>query len=272
MVTKLLPNTLEGLKWGLENFDAIETDIRLSKDGDLVIHHDPVTSDGKIVADMTLSELKSDGLFLFSDFLNDPEINSKVKSGKHLWVELKPNCDGKKSVRKQIAYKLYAQILKEIDDSGFGTGNINILSFAKDLLNPIAKENVLPCYPILPNINECNPRFITLQGLPRVLNKSLRSHMNDCVENNYRGILFARQYIMGIFSLRHPSYSKLISLMDDLKIELGSNLGSVELESEYPLFHRFSDKTSIFPRYAKKGEGQIIAHRGTGTKGITISD
>ncbi|MFV2014930.1 MAG: glycerophosphodiester phosphodiesterase, partial [Candidatus Heimdallarchaeota archaeon] len=153
-MTKLQPNTLEGLRWGLKNFDAIETDIRLSKDGDLVIHHDPVTADGKIIAEMTLAELKSDGLFLFNEFLNDPEIRSKVKSGKSLWIELKPNCSGKKSIRKQIAEKLYSQLLRELDETKFGTDNINILSFARDLLDPLAREDLFPCYPILPNINE----------------------------------------------------------------------------------------------------------------------
>ncbi|MHA2278878.1 MAG: hypothetical protein ACXAC2_24120, partial [Candidatus Kariarchaeaceae archaeon] len=161
---------------------------------------------------------------------------------------------------------------KELDETQFPKENIRILSFSKDLLDPIVREGLFPCYPILPSINECNPKFITLQGLPRVLFKSLKSHIIDSVNNKYKGVLFARQYIFGPISLRHPSYMTLVKLMDEYNIELGSNLGAVELESEYVRFHRFSDKTDIYPRTAKKGEGQIIAHRGTGTKGITISD
>jgi glycerophosphoryl diester phosphodiesterase len=269
---KLLPNTLDGLKWGLNNFDGVEFDIRLSKENDLVIHHDPITSERKIIAKMSINELKNNNLFLFQDFLNDEDILSAVSSGRTLWIELKPNCKGKKIESKSIAEKMYRQIINELEATKFPKNNIRILSFSKDLLDPIAQDGTFPCYPILPSINECNPKFITLQGLPRVIFKSLKSHIIEATQKNYRGVLFARQYIFGPIALRHPSYQNLVKMMDEYDIELGSNLGSVELEPEFERFHRFSDKTHIFPRFSKKGHGQIIAHRGTGTKGINISD
>ncbi|MHA2403810.1 MAG: glycerophosphodiester phosphodiesterase family protein, partial [Candidatus Kariarchaeaceae archaeon] len=39
---KLEPNSIDGLLWGLENFDGVEFDVRLSQDNKLVINHDPI--------------------------------------------------------------------------------------------------------------------------------------------------------------------------------------------------------------------------------------
>ncbi|OLS18613.1 MAG: hypothetical protein HeimC2_44250 [Candidatus Heimdallarchaeota archaeon LC_2] len=270
IVKKLLPNTLEGLKWGLTHFDGVEFDIRLSGQRSLVIHHDPITVDDKLISSMKNSDLKANNLFLLEELLMDKDIISSLKNGKYLWIELKPNCEGKKNKSRLIADKLYSQLINELDNTKFPKKNIRILSFSKDLLDPVAQDNELKAYPILPYINECNMKFVLFKALPRVIYRSLKSHLEECVRKNYKGVLFARQYILGPLALRHPSYEKLTELMSQMDLELGSNLGKVELESEFPLFHRFSDKTDKYPRLAKKGEGQIIAHRGTGTKGVLI--
>lgn len=270
IMTKLLPNTLDGLKWGLENFDGVEFDIRLSGNDNLVIHHDPVTADNKLISSMNENDLKSNNMFLLNEFFMHTDVISSVKNGKYLWIEIKPNCEGKNNVSSAIADKLYSQLMNELDETKFPKENIRILSFSKDLLDPVAQDNELKAYPILPYINECNLNFVAAKALPKIIFRSLKSHMEECLTKNYQGVLFARQYIMGLLSLRHSSYQKLTELMSKMDLELGSNLGNVELESHFPLFHRFTDKTTQYPRYAKSGEGQIIAHRGTGTKGIII--
>jgi hypothetical protein len=96
--------------------------------------------------------------------------------------------------------------------------------------------------------------------------------MKNAVTENYNGLLFAKQYLLGIFSLRHPKYEKIVELMDETGIELGTNLGNIDLETDYNRLHRFSDETEKYPRHAIKGEGLIIAHRGTGIKGLDIAE
>lgn len=113
--------------------------------------------------------------------------------------------------------------------------------------------------------------FIVFRAIKYVLKHSLKWHIENTYFSNYQGILFARQYLMGILSLRHQSYSEINELIQETGVELGSNLGKIELEAKYPELHRFTDKTHVYPRLANKGEGEIIAHRGTGTKGIIIS-
>ena len=128
---KLLPNTLEGLKWGLTHFDGVEFDIRLSGQGSLVIHHDPITVDDKLISSMKNSDLKANNLFLLEELLMDKDIISSLKNGKYLWIELKPNCEGKNNKSRSIADKLYSQLINELDNTKFPKKNIRILQPCK---------------------------------------------------------------------------------------------------------------------------------------------
>ncbi|MHA2254410.1 MAG: glycerophosphodiester phosphodiesterase [Candidatus Kariarchaeaceae archaeon] len=267
---KLFPNTIEGLIWGMQNFDGIEFDIRLTEDNVLVIHHDPILADNKVIADLSAQTMKSYHIPLFSEFLQNKNVQELVTSGKSLWIELKPNCKGKDRVDRDIAIDLYNAFMKDINQSGISRETIRIISFSLDLLDPFAETSNYPVCSLLPNINECNQDFLLLKALPKVIRHSLKWHIQQAIERNYAGVLFARQFLMGFFSYRHPSYAKMIELMDEFNINLGTNLGNQALEAKYPKLHRFTDDMSTFPRFSKEGEGQIIAHRGTGTKGVKI--
>jgi hypothetical protein len=267
---KLEPNSIDGLLWGLENFDGVEFDVRLSQDNKLVIHHDPILTTGEIIADLSSDIIQKQGVPLLSDFFQNEKLRALVKSIKTLWIELKPNCVNGRKIDQAIALDIFQEINKEIEFHNIPRGSIRILSFSKHLLEPFANAGDIPAYPIIPSINECNYRFLVVKAVANVLFRSLEWHMNDAIKRNFAGILFARQYLMGPISLRHPSYAKMIKLITESGIELGTNLGTKTLESTYPILHRFTDDMSHFPRFANENEGQIIAHRGTGTKGITI--
>ena len=155
---KLLQNTVEGLLFGLNNFDGIETDIRITKDKGLVIHHDPMLKDGTFLVDLTVDELKERGVPSLEDFFSHPDLQGLLKKGKVLWIETKPNCKGKFPVKREIAQDIYDEFTKLVEQYNIPRDNIHILSFAKELLQPFIKD--YKPYPILPYVNECDQRWI----------------------------------------------------------------------------------------------------------------
>lgn len=268
----LKPNTIEGLKWGLKNFDGIETDLRLTKENQLVIHHDPVLKSGEPVKGLTINELKSKGVPPFRDFIQDPEVLRLAKNGKRFLLELKPNCSGKAALTKEIAGDMTRALKKELDEAGFPFDQITVISFQEELLLPLVEE--FQCAPLLPTLNECEvveiSGFTYLKLLGKFFKKRLPSYLKSANKKGFRGVYTAREYFVGGLSRYHGSYRKKLQIASDLEIELGTNLGSVEKEPEFPELLRVTDLTFKHPRHAKKGEGPIIAHRGTGTKGVTL--
>lgn len=268
----LEPNTIDGLLFGMNNFDSIETDIRLTKDDKLLLHHDPFDKFGRYISEMTMEQCLKHGLPSLTQLLEHKEIHDLAVKGKKMWIEFKPNCQNKKSIHTEIVTKLYDKFVEEVDQSGIKRDAIKILSFQQEFLNPVAEDDIFPAYLIHPYINECNNDYIMLKAFPRIIRHNIKWQIKDAMKKNFKGVLIARQYLMGPISLLNPTYDKLCDLMDSTGMEIGTNLGSVELEKIFPRFHRFSDKTQKYPRYAKKGEGLIVAHRGTGTKGVNIPD
>ncbi len=253
----------------MKNFDGVEFDIRLSKDKELVIHHDHVISSKEIISELESEKLKSQGVPLLKDFFQYENARQQIKSGKALWIELKPNCNNLIRESQEISEDIFQSLMNAIDDFKVPRSSVKILSFSEELLTPFALEGDFPVYQIIPDINECSYKFRIVKALVYILRNSLTWHISKAQEKKYSGVLFARQYLMGLIRLRHPSYTKMKLYIHD-GFELGTNLGNVDLESKYPLLHRFTDNTGIFPRFAKNGEGQIIAHRGTGIKGIKL--
>ncbi|MHA2402112.1 MAG: hypothetical protein ACXADH_03895, partial [Candidatus Kariarchaeaceae archaeon] len=236
----------------------------------LVINHDPILTTGEVIADLASDIIQKQGVPLLSDFFQNEKIRTLLNSNKTLWIELKPNCVKKRKIDQTIAIDIFQELNKEIEFHNILHDSIRILSFSKDLLEPFASAGDIPVYPIIPPINECNYRFLVVKAISYVLFRSLKREISDAIQRNYAGILFARQYLMGPISILHPSYDNMNNLIKETGIELGTNLGTKTLESTYPMLHRFTDDMSHFPRFANENEGQIIAHRGTGTKGITI--
>ncbi len=269
---KLLPNTVEGLRWGLENFDGVEFDIRLTADDKLVIHHDPVTSAGNVIRERTQEELSDGGLPKLEEFFQDRKIQQSIRDGKTLFIELKPDCIGGKLTVEGLGVRFRKAFDTVFNSTGLPSEEIRFLSFQKRLLDSFSDS--YKTYPILPEVDECKTYSsdlkMLLAYLPKVVGKSLKKHLKEAGERGYAGVFFARQYLFGPTKVFHPSYKKLVKLSREMGLDVGTNLGDYTLEPSYPALFRFSDQTSVYPRHAGKGEGKIIAHRGTGTKGVEI--
>ncbi len=275
MITQIMyiaPNSVDGLLWGLKNFDGIETDLRLSKNHEIFIHHDPFLEDGRYLSDLSSAQLSELGIPKLSDFFNLPTVKDYADKGKRFLLELKPNCNGKKSVVFEIRQRFRESFDQVVETSGVNPESITIISFSEVLLD--AFVDTYKCVPLLPSLNECESLKITrwryLKLMGKFLSNRLPSYMKYAKKKGYHGVYFAREYIMGGLSRWHGSYSSKIALAKELELELGTNTGSASKDPVYPELLRVTDDTSIFPRHASEGEGKIIAHRGTGTKGVHV--
>ncbi len=266
------PNTIDGLHWGLKNFDGVEFDIRLTKDNGLVIHHDPFLTSGEYIATLSLKELEARGIPTLREFLDHQDTRSFAAQGKVFLIELKPNCNGKMLVEKPLAKTFYQKFTSLVNELNFPTKSIRFISFSETLLFPFRQS--FPSYPIIPALNECQTVTISkpmyLKLLWTFISKRIKPAILHAHKMGYAGVLFARQFILGPLHLVQGKYDSILKLANEYNLELGTNLGQVELEKQYPELLRISDKLSIYPRYASEGEAPIIAHRGTGTKGVEV--
>jgi DNA polymerase elongation subunit (family B) len=187
---KILPNTYEGLIWGMKNFDGIETDLRLTLDDGIVIFHDCYLQTGEKIEELTEKELADKGIPTLSKFLNLEEV-VKLSKDKIMFLELKPNCRGKKRITREISEKFYEKVNQIILESNISKNNIKILSFSKQMLRPFMDE--YKCYPILPDVNECNNSFVTLKAVPQFLGKSIK---NEIVNGKKIGIVPSSMYLV----------------------------------------------------------------------------
>ncbi len=257
----------------MNNFDGIETDIRLTRDNKLVIHHDPVLSSGKMIASLTKQELVDAGIPAFENFIYNKEVESLVQKGKRALIELKPNCRGTIAISDEIAKTFSKETDELLASANFSTDQITFISFSEKLLKPLVDR--YKCAPLLPALNECKVKqisgFTKLRLFGKFFAKRLPSYMKYAKNEGFTGTYVAREYFLGILSSYHGRYKKKLELAKSLDFELGTNLGTSKLEPDFPELLRVTDDTSIFPRYSKKDEGSIIAHRGTGTKGVELS-
>ncbi len=266
---RLSPNTYTGLVWGLTNFDAIETDLRLTKDDGLAIFHDSALPSGERIADLTIDEVEERGIPSLRKFFALSEV-VELSKNRAMFLELKPDCDGKILITKGMGERFLQAFNAELKASEVDPQAIRFLSFSTQLLDPFVDQ--YPCYPIFPNVSECVTALVVLRAMPQVIFKSLGRTLDTAVKRRWAGVFFARQYIFGITSWFHPSYEKLVRKAEQLGLLLGTNLGTPDLEEEYSALARFTDKLQNYPRRAKDGEGFIVAHRGTGTKGVEVPE
>ena len=104
-------NSIESLCEAMKRFDGIEFDLRLSADGELILHHDPKTVDGRFVESTNSADLD------FPTFSQLLEVDSFVE----LWancarfgcIEIKP--PHPKSVRSKDHHTHMVKAMKSID-------------------------------------------------------------------------------------------------------------------------------------------------------------
>ena len=82
-------NSIEALLYGIENADGVEMDLRLTADGEVIIHHDPRTTNGLYPESSNYSEIASHS-DRFEDLLSKEEFTSRwVDEGRFVCLELK---------------------------------------------------------------------------------------------------------------------------------------------------------------------------------------
>jgi glycerophosphoryl diester phosphodiesterase len=83
-------NTLASFALALaEGAEGIELDVHVTKDGEVVVHHDPATADGHVITQSNLAELREDASPRNIPTLG--EVLSLVAGSVELFVELKGN-------------------------------------------------------------------------------------------------------------------------------------------------------------------------------------
>ena len=82
-------NSIEALLYGIEHADGVEMDLRLTADGEVVIHHDPRTSGGLYPESSDYSEIAQHS-DRFEDLLSEEDFTSRwVDEGRFVCLELK---------------------------------------------------------------------------------------------------------------------------------------------------------------------------------------
>jgi hypothetical protein len=275
-MTKLAPNSIAALCWGLNNFDGVEFDIRMSKDNVPVIHHDTFLESGEEVAQLSLASLRNHGIETLEELLSDSELSSTLVNNqqKILWLELKPDC--KRHDRKQTqedTNRMYQAIVSVIDKSNIPVGQINIFSFCVKLLLPFVADGRFKVYPIIPDIDECDSRSGLIRkilSLPRYFRRSVIHHGNRFKKLGFSGIMFPHQYVDGIRSLFHPSYKKIKQVLESENFDLVTQAADLEVEKEYTDIIRITDWAKDAPRSGTSYKNHIFIHRGCGLHTIDV--
>ena len=82
-------NSIDALSYGIENSDGVEMDLRLSLDGEVIIHHDARTQDGSYPETTNYDDMK-EHVDLFSDLLSKDDFVTKwVNEARFVCLELK---------------------------------------------------------------------------------------------------------------------------------------------------------------------------------------
>lgn len=126
-------NTIAALKKGLEHHvDSLEFDLRVTKDGTVILHHDPFVTDPDgerhIIADSTYQELKSHK----KDLATFEEVLDTIGHPVPLYVEVKPD----------VPLKPIINIIKDRLAKGWKPEYLRLGSFSQQTL--LGLDKALP--------------------------------------------------------------------------------------------------------------------------------
>ncbi len=190
-----IENSIEGLRLGMDTFDGVEFDLRLTTDDELVLFHDNHISKAqneqiggsKWTEDHTLDELKELGIQTFAELLDDDDFTHAWREhGKVACVELKmphPKSKIAGSVRPKKREK-HARMIAKMADSminevGLQQSNVVFYSFKRRFRRACARANVRwPVAQLQPAIPETGGRRMKrFLAIPSFMWLSLAFHM-----------------------------------------------------------------------------------------------
>ncbi len=267
---RLRANHFESLIWGLNNFDGIETDLRLNADDELVLYHD--TKHGRrSVREMSSDECRNENIVIFKDFLSHPEVIDAKKAGKTFIFEPKPDCEWYRDVSQPDYFRKI--FLQTIDDHNFSIdNNLHLMSFSEAMLKPFIEDGI-NVYPIYPLANFCVYKnrwsLLLLKPLSFYFKHSPKSLLRYTKDRGYTGALMSFPYFYGLNKLFRESRVDIIEYAIELDLAIIANLYFPKLERKYDDMILLTDNTRIYPNYSSNN-GKIIAHRGCGANDVKI--
>ena len=116
-------NTVPALIEGIQRFDGVELDIRMTSDDQLVLHHDrrPMllgkSLDGRpeFVEKWSLDQLQNEGFDAFADFMHNPTAQKSLsEESKVVFVELK--LPHRRLLKKKDANSHLVKMLTKVQD------------------------------------------------------------------------------------------------------------------------------------------------------------
>ncbi|DAC16943.1 MAG TPA: hypothetical protein D7I06_04005 [Candidatus Poseidoniales archaeon] len=122
-------NTVPALIEGIQRFDGVELDIRMTSDDKLVLHHDrrPMllgkSLDGRpeFVENWSLDQLQNEGFDAFSDFMHNPIAQKSLsEESKVVFVELK--LPHRRLLKKKDANSHLVKMLTKVQDIAINAG------------------------------------------------------------------------------------------------------------------------------------------------------
>lgn len=248
-------NTVAAVVAAFKDYDGCEFDVRLTKDGELVLHHNSRYK-GRPVWELDRHALR--GVDAFEDLLSDERIVGGVnEDGKTLWIELKEG--SRRGFGRDDGYiKETAEAVKgALKDSGLEKNNIRLISFQPLLLKPIRGFKRLPIVPFTYGAYDSGIKHRTLRTYVHILTP-LRGHIERAKEQGFAGILFSNRFFKAPFSINQPSVKRLRDIAGPEFI-LGTEAKSREEEVALKEFVVITDF-----RGARKGKGPktLVCHRG----------
>ena len=208
-------NSIDAIKMGINHFDGVEFDLRLSSDGVLMLHHDNKIAGGKYFENQTADEVKSIA-DTFEDLLKVSEFTKPwQEEGKTVCIELKsphPSsgvAGGWKGGSKKVNYliKMIEMVDEAISDFDLPEGTTVIYAFDKKFLKAINSVGCNHPHAILMprlrewssgNINKAmaSPSFIA-HSMPRLMKKHQKwgAPMTPCALDYLTG--FTRHLTLG---------------------------------------------------------------------------
>ncbi|MHA2503384.1 MAG: glycerophosphodiester phosphodiesterase [Candidatus Kariarchaeaceae archaeon] len=275
------PNSIAAIRWGLQNYDGAEFDVRITKDNVPIIHHDTyIHGTLKKIQDLTCEECINDHkLETLEALVTDPEVIRLCNEEKRfLWLELKPDCEFWQPVDGIVhATRMYGQIDYILEKGGVDLSQINIFSFNQQLCQPFVDDGKYRVYAIVPFIDECDTRSGLIRkilSLPRFFapKKNLIWHGKRLKDKGFDGMLFPNQYVTGIRSLWHPSLKRVDKKLRDENFDLVTQTQTLEDEQKYDGVIRFTDHCvpADNPRQTGTFKNHIVIHRGCGVDPLEI--
>jgi glycerophosphoryl diester phosphodiesterase len=192
---KPVENSIDGLRYGMTQFDGVEFDLRLTMGGELVLFHDNHLSKEQIkkiggskwTEDHTAEELAELGIPTFEHLLADDLFtHSWREHGKVACVELKmphPNSKIAGSVKPKKREK-HARTMAKLADSmlnevGLQQSNVVLISFKRRFRHACARANVRwPVAQLQPAIPEMGgKRMKRILTMPSFMWLSLAFHL-----------------------------------------------------------------------------------------------